>query len=82
MKTNVKVTKTQKPSFTKNLQKMTSHRISSMRVIDKEGSIKLLFDKPSRNYVVFNHYDLSSHYSCDFYLAKRFFNRWISFLNP
>ena len=81
MKTKIKVTKTQKRLFNKVLQNMTSNRIASMTVIDKEKSIKLLFDKPSGNYVIFNNYDLSSYYSDNYYTAVNFFNKRIALLS-
>ena len=59
---------------------MTSNRIASMQVIDKEESLKFLYDKASGNYVVFNHYNLSTHYTNDYYVAARFFEKCITLI--
>lgn len=59
---------------------MTKSRISAMKIIDVEESIKFLFDPVFGNYVVFNNYDLSSFFSNDYTLALRFFNKRIDLL--
>jgi hypothetical protein len=57
---------------------MTSSRIAAMKVIDKEESVKFLFDASSGNYVIFDNYNLSSYYANNYYAAARFFNKRIA----
>ena len=78
MKKYIKKSKHQKSTSKKSLAKMTSSRIATMKVIDKEGSIKFLFDATSGNYVIFDNYNLSSYYSVNYYVAARFFNERIT----
>ena len=80
MKTNIKNSKNKKRASKKSLEWMTKSRIATMKIIDKEESVKFLFDLASGNYVVFNNYDLSSFFSEDYYIALHFFNKRIKVL--
>lgn len=80
MKTNFKNSKSKKRTSKKSLEWMTKSRIAAMKVIDKEESIKFLFDSTSGNYVVFNNYDLSSFFSINYYTTLHFFNKRIKVL--
>lgn len=80
MKSKIKRTQPKRRTSIKPLEWMTKNRITVMKVIDKEESVKFLFDPASGNYVVFNNYDLSSFFSNDYDLTLRFFNKRIKFL--
>ena len=54
---------------------ITKRVIASMKVIDSCEFLKLLYDRPTGNYIVFNNYGLNSLYSKDYRVARRFFEK-------